>query len=158
VRKDGPLISPYTVNDTTEQLTKLFTRAKLWGVRFEHEPQWRKHWLKEPEEQPRELVGDEGERLEAATRDDYAPFFVAASGLRQKQCVTLKWSDVDWSAKQIKMPGKGGKWETVPITSTIGKSYGRCKATMPSASLPTSPNGRAMVTCGTGVILSPVKA
>jgi hypothetical protein len=30
VRK-GRLISPYTVNDTTEQLKKLFTRAKLWG-------------------------------------------------------------------------------------------------------------------------------
>ena len=36
-----PLISPFTVNDTTEQLKKLFTRAKAWGVRFDHEPQWR---------------------------------------------------------------------------------------------------------------------
>ena len=31
-RRDGSLISPYTVNDTTEQLKKLFTRAKAWGV------------------------------------------------------------------------------------------------------------------------------
>ena len=27
-----PIISPFTVNDTTEQLKKLFTRAKLWGA------------------------------------------------------------------------------------------------------------------------------
>ena len=31
-RRDGSLISPYTVNDTTEQLKKLFTRAKAWGA------------------------------------------------------------------------------------------------------------------------------
>jgi hypothetical protein len=46
-RKDGSLISPFTVNDTTEQLKKLFTRAKTWGVRFDHEPTWKHHWLKE---------------------------------------------------------------------------------------------------------------
>jgi hypothetical protein len=40
--RGGALISPFTVNDTTEQLKKLFTRAKAWGVRFDHEPEWRK--------------------------------------------------------------------------------------------------------------------
>lgn len=30
--KRGELIGPFTVNDTTEQLKKLFTRAKIWGV------------------------------------------------------------------------------------------------------------------------------
>ena len=51
----GSLISAYTVNDTTEQLKKLFTRAKTWGVRFDHEPAWRDHWLNEPQERVREL-------------------------------------------------------------------------------------------------------
>jgi integrase len=122
-RKDGALISPFTVNDTTEQLKKLFTRAKLWGVMFAHEPQWKRHWLTEPQERTRELVGDEGERLQAATREDYAPFFAFArtSGLRLKECVTLRWSDVDWGARQIRKHGKGGKLVTVPITSTIRK-------------------------------------
>src|SRR5262249_7837712 len=80
----GRLISAFTVNDTTEQLKKLFTRAKLWGVVFAREPQWKRHWLAEPQERVRELVGDEAERLDAATRDDYAPFFAfaRASGLR----------------------------------------------------------------------------
>jgi integrase len=107
------------VNDTTEQLKKLFTRAKLWGISFEHEPQWRRHWL--TQERVRELVGDEAERLEAATRDDYAPFFafVAASSWRLKECIALQWSDVDWSARQIRKPGKADKLEMVPITSAI---------------------------------------
>jgi integrase len=121
VRKDGPLIGPFTVNDTTEQLKKLFTQAKVWGVRFEHEPKWREYWLKEPQERVRELVDDEGERLEAATRVDYLPFFrfVLASGLRLKECCFLKWSEVDWQSRQIRKGGKGGRLVTVPITSNI---------------------------------------
>ena len=35
---------------------KLFTRAKLWGVTFAREPQWKRHWLAEPQERVRELV------------------------------------------------------------------------------------------------------
>jgi integrase len=120
VRQDGPLISPFTVNDTTEQLKKLFTRAKLWGVRFDHEPEWRRFWLAEPQERVRELHDDEAERLDNAMREDYAPFFAfaKASGLRLKECL-LRWDEVDWSARQIKKLGKGGKWVTVPITSVI---------------------------------------
>jgi integrase len=118
--KRGRLLSPYAVNDTTEQLKKLFTRAKLWGARFEREPTWRGHWLKEPQERVRELVGDEGERIEAATRDDYLPFFrfAKASGLRLNECL-LRWSEVDWSAGQIRKLGKGGRLVTRPITATI---------------------------------------
>jgi integrase len=118
--RGGALISPFTVNDCTEQLKKLFTRAKLWGVRFEREPQWKRHRLAEPHERVRELIGDEAERLQAAMRDDYAPFFAfaEASGLRLRECL-LRWSEVDWKARQIRKPGKGGKLVTAPITSTI---------------------------------------
>ena len=86
--RGGDLISPYTVNDTTEQMRQLMCRCKLWGVHFDHEPQWRRHKLTEPQERVRELVGDEGDRLEAATRDDYARFFAfaRASGLRLNAC------------------------------------------------------------------------
>jgi integrase len=118
--RTGALISPFTVNDLTEQLKKLFTRAKLWGVRFAHEPRWKQHRLTEPQERVRELRGDEAERLEVATRDDYAPFFafVRASGLRLNECLLL-WSEVDWDASQIRKRGKGGKLVTVRITPTI---------------------------------------
>src|SRR5262249_38459133 len=78
------LISPHTVNHTTKQLRTLFARAKLWGVRFEHEPKWSKHFLAVPPERVRELSDDEADRLEAPPREDHAPFFafVRASVLR----------------------------------------------------------------------------
>src|SRR5262249_26557661 len=95
-------------------------RAKLWGVRFEHEPRWSKLFLPVPPERVRELSDDEAERLEAATRDDYAPFFAFAhaSGLRLKECF-LRWSEVDWSARQIRKTGKGGQPAPVPFTPII---------------------------------------
>jgi integrase len=119
-RRDGRLISAYTVNDVTEQLRKIFVRAKTWGVRFDREPIWREHFLAEPQERIRELVGDEHQRLQAATRDDYTAFFAFAhaSGLRLNECL-LTWSEVDWGARQIRKAGKGGRPVTVPITPTI---------------------------------------
>lgn len=121
---DCPLVSNATVNrSTTEVLKKLFTRAKAaWRVRFDAEPNWRAHMLTEPQERVRELVGDEGNRLEDATRDDYLPFFAfaRASGLRLRECL-LQWADVNWDAGAISRVGKGGKLVTVPITPTIRK-------------------------------------
>jgi integrase len=116
----GTLISPYTVNRTTEQLRKLFTRAKLWGARFQHEPYWRKHMLPVPSERVREVSEHEAEQLDAVMRADYAPFFAfaRASGFRLAECL-LKWSEVDWTARQIRKPGKGGKLVTTHITSEI---------------------------------------
>lgn len=117
----APLIQNATVNrSTTEVLKKLFTRAKAWGVRFDREPNWKAHWLPEPQERVRELVGDEGDRLEAATRSDYGPFFAfaRASGLRLRECL-LRWTEVDWDTRQIRKAGKGGKLVAVPITSAI---------------------------------------
>jgi integrase len=114
------LISPFTVNATTKQVRKLFARAKLWGVRFNHEPRWREHWLKEPQERVRELAEHEAAQLEAAIRDDLAPFFAfaRASGLRLRECL-LRCSEVDWGTRRITKLGKGGKIVTVPITSAI---------------------------------------
>jgi integrase len=119
-RKNGPLISLHTVNLTIKQLRTLFARCKLWGIRFEHEPKWSKHLLPVPDERVRELSDDEADRLDAAMRDDYAPFFAFAhaSGLRLKECF-LRWSEVDFSARQIRKTGKGGRIVTVPITPTI---------------------------------------
>jgi integrase len=124
-RKDAPpdpLVSNATVNRSTlEPLKKLFGRAKRnWGARFEREPNWKDHRLPEPQERVRELRDDEAERLEAARRADYEPFFAFAhaSGLRLRECL-LKWSEVDWGAKQVTKRGKGGKIIACPITPTI---------------------------------------
>jgi integrase len=116
----GSLLAPHTVNHMLETLRSLFSRAKLWGVRFNHEPIWHKLMLPIPSERVRELSDDEAARLEAVARGDYGTFiaFARASGLRLRECL-LKWSEVDWSACQIRKMGKGGKLVTVPITSDI---------------------------------------
>jgi hypothetical protein len=42
--EDCPLVTNATVNRTTTGvLKKLFTRAKVWNVRFDHEPKWKDH-------------------------------------------------------------------------------------------------------------------
>jgi integrase len=94
---------------------------KAWGVRFDQEPIWRDHWLDEPQERVRELHDDEAapwrrqrtvpDRLDAETRD--------ASGMRRRECQSLRWTEVDWTANQITKAGKGGRRVTLPITSEI---------------------------------------
>jgi integrase len=116
-----PLIAPATVNrSTTEVLKKLFTRAKAWGVRFDHEPDWKRHWLKEPQERVRELKQHEAAQIDEATRDDYRPVleFAAATGLRLNECL-LRWSEVDWDARQIVKPGKGDRRVVAHITEQV---------------------------------------
>ena len=116
----GALLSPHTVNHMLETLRSLFSRAKLWGVRFNREPIWHKLMLPVPSERVRELSDDEADRLEAEARGDYRTFiaFARASGLRLRECL-LRWDEVDWSARQIRKLGKGGRLVTVPITSEI---------------------------------------
>ena len=119
-RADG--VRNATVNrSTTGMLRTLFAFAKSEGVRFDHEPKWLRHMLAKPAERKRELHDDEAERIEAAMRADYEPFFafVRATGMRQKECVTLRWSEVNWGTKQIVKLGKRGKRITFPITPTI---------------------------------------
>jgi len=114
------LISPWTVNHTVTTLRKLFTRCKLWGVRFAHEPKWSKHLLPVPDERVRELSDDEADKLDAVMRDDYAPFFEFArvTGWRLNECL-LRVSEVQWETGQIVKLGKGGKRITRRITSDV---------------------------------------
>lgn len=120
--KEMPLISNATVNRSAlEPLKKLFGRAKKsWGVKFENEPKWKDHRLKEPKERVRELHDHEAQRLDARMRDDFAPIFELArvTGFRLQSCF-LKWADVDWSTKRITTKGKGGSTVTCAITPSI---------------------------------------
>src|SRR4029077_7155260 len=105
----GALLSPHMANHILETLRSLFSRAKLWGVRFDHEPVWHKLMLPIPSERVRELSDDEAERIEATARGDYGTFiaFARASGLRLTECLTLRWSEV--GTRQISKLGKGRK-------------------------------------------------
>jgi integrase len=117
-----PLVTNSTVNrSATKVLQRLFRFAKKEGAQFEHEPIWLELLLPEPEERVRELQDDEAVAFDNAMRADYESFFafVRASGLRQKECVTLQWSEVNFGTKQIVRIGKGGRRVVFPITDTI---------------------------------------
>ena len=117
-----PLISNATVNRSSiAVLRRLFFFAKSEGARFDHEPKWKDLFLAEPVERVRELQDDEADALDGAMRDDYGPFFDFAlnSGLRLKECITLRWSEVNFGTKQIVRIGKGGQRVVFPITNSI---------------------------------------
>jgi integrase len=121
-RANAPLISNSTVNRSTiEVLQRLFKFAKAEGATFDHEPKWRELFLSEPVERVRELQDSEADALDDAMRGDYAPFFdfVRTSGLRKRECITLRWSEVNFGTRQIVRLGKGGRRVTFPITDTI---------------------------------------
>lgn len=115
-------VSNATVNrDTTAVLKKIFMRAKkVWKYSFPKEPSWADHVLKEARERVRELHEGEGDALDAAVRDDYAPWleFARLTGLRRHETL-IKWSEVNWFARQIVTVGKGGKTISTPITSEV---------------------------------------
>src|SRR5215471_9411509 len=106
--KNARLISAYTVNDTIEQLKKLFTYVKTTGASFRNEPKWKELWLDEPKNHPRELSPGEEAAL-SDIRADYLPLieFVLTTGKRRTACRTLKWSQVKWDQGDIEMMGKG---------------------------------------------------
>lgn len=116
------LIAPATVNRTTiDLLRKLFTRARRkWGIRFDHEPDWKEHRLKERGEVVRELKADEELRLHEVLPDGYRDFwrFALASGLRLAECF-IRWDQIDWSARTISVIQKGGRPHTIPLTADM---------------------------------------
>ena len=117
-----PLVSNATVNrSATKVLQRLFAFAKSEKAVFENEPDWEDLLLDEPEERVRELKLEEADALDQAMRDDYGPFFdfVRASGMRLKECVTLRWEEVDFCAKQIVLLGKGRRRVVFPITAAV---------------------------------------
>ena len=121
-RKDAPLITPATVNrSTTRVLQRIFAFAKDEGAVFEKEPKWAKLLLDEPDERVRELHDHEADALDANMRDDYAPFFAfaLATGLRQRECVTLRWPEVNFGTQWINRTGKGGRAVRFPISPTV---------------------------------------
>jgi integrase len=121
-RVDAPLISNSTVNRSSSKvLQRLFSFAKGEGAQFDREPKWTKLLLPEPEERVRELHEEEAVAFEDAMRTDYEPFFefVRASGMRQKECITLRWSEVNFATRQIVRLGKGGRRVVFPITESI---------------------------------------
>jgi integrase len=159
-RSSAPLISNATVNRSfTKVLQRIFTFAKAEGAVFEREPKWDDLSLPEPVERIRELQDDEATALNASMRADYEPFFAfaRASGMRLKECVALRWSEVNFGTRQIIKTGKGGRRITFPITDTIRELLFPLQAIMRSSSSPMSAPAatNAPGACSASVIHSP---
>jgi integrase len=121
-REALPLVSNATVNRSASKvLQRLFKFAKAEGALFESEPKWEDLFLPEPVERVRELQDSEASAIDEAMRDDYGPFFdyARASGMRLKECVTLRWTEVNFGTRQIVRTGKGGRRVVFPITPAV---------------------------------------
>jgi integrase len=121
-REALPLVSNATVNRSASKvLQRLFKFAKAEGATFENEPKWQDLFLPEPVERVRELQDGEASAIDEAMREDYGPFFdyARASGMRLKECVTLRWSEVNFGTRQIVRTGKGGRRVVFPITPAV---------------------------------------
>lgn len=124
-RKDkaaAPLVSNATVNrSATKVLQRIFNFATSEGTIFDREPKWGELLLDEPVERVRELQDEEADALDDAMRDDLVQFFAfaRATGMRLRECVLLRWSEVNFGSKQIVKLGKGNRRVVFPITDAI---------------------------------------
>ncbi|QRY69287.1 site-specific integrase [Ensifer sp. PDNC004] len=127
-------VSNATINrKTLEPLKAIFRRAKLvWGCSLPHEPHWREHLLKEPNERLRELHQDEQLALDWAMRDDYYRWFLFLhlSGRRLNETL-IRWSDVNLQSGEIMTKGKGDFPVWTPIFPSIRKILESCRGHHP---------------------------
>lgn len=124
VGRRGQPVTNATLNRTVQEPIQRILRH---ANRVHRQPladiNWKVLRRKEPSERISELRGDDEAKLMAAVREDYRPLvrFCMTSGLRLHEAVGLRWRDVDFGARQIKVLGKGKKEATVPLPPAIAE-------------------------------------
>lgn len=122
-RRRGEGVSNATVNRTVTELLRLILRraGRQWEQKDLPHIEWKEMLLAEPRERVRELRDHEEETLDGSMRADYLPAikFAIASGMRKRELVNLRWSDVDLTAKTVTVLGKGEKARTIPLTRSM---------------------------------------
>jgi integrase len=121
-RRRGEGVAQSTVNRScTEPLRRILKRAEeVW-----EEPvgkiKWSLHLLTEPMERVRELSAEEEAKIFESLRPDYHPIvrFALLSGVRQSGCVKLRWTDIDWGNRTIRIRGKGERDYTIPLSKDL---------------------------------------
>lgn len=130
-------VSATTVNRTmTEQLRKVWLRARdVWKVPV-GEVIWSQHLLDEPQERVREASIDEEARIMAKLGRGYddAVAFAFLSGCRRMEIIGLKKTDVDFFTRQFTVRGKGGRSRIIPMSDQIYDILWRQRGT-PTASV-----------------------
>lgn len=117
------LVSSSQVNRSfTDVLRRVMIRARRkWKVALPDEPDWSTNRLEEPRPRSRGLTYEAEDAIAAVEREGYAEArqFAQISGLRRREVVTLTWQQVDWTAGEIRVVGKGDEPHVLPITSAI---------------------------------------
>ncbi|KQO76356.1 tyrosine-type recombinase/integrase [Methylobacterium sp. Leaf88] len=119
-RPDKGLVSPlYAQRAVVDRLQSLCTWAKeRWEVRLPREPKWSKHYV-EIDPRTRCMSYAEEETI-LAVAGDLAPLleFTLLSGVRRADAL-IRWSQVDWDSRVIRMRVKNKKQHEVRITQGI---------------------------------------
>lgn len=125
-------VSAATVNRTmTEQLRKVWHRAKdVWRVPV-GDVAWAQHMLPEPQERVREASAGEERKIMARLGRGYdeAVAFAFLSGCRRMEIVGLRKTDVDFFSRQFTVTGKGGKERLIPMSDELYDLLWRLKDT-----------------------------
>lgn len=118
-------VSDASVNRELTILRAVMRQAALrWGAAVTT-IDWKRQWLLEPAPRDRVLSTEEEERLFAALRLDFHPLikFALATGMRFDNIRRLRWSQIDWDARVIRLRVKsrrpGGDTHAVPLTAAI---------------------------------------
>lgn len=123
-RQDG--VANRTINaEVPELLSRVYKRAKLWGVNLGEPVEWSALKLSVPKHRTRAASRLERVKLMRALRLDYRPIvrFALASGLR-RSALLLRKSQVDFDAGVIEYAKKSrhtGDKGWIPITGEIEK-------------------------------------
>lgn len=111
-RADAPLVSAATVNrSTVDALARVFGHARqAWRRRFEHEPTWKTHRLRERGPVINPIRAEDEDRVLAALPEGYREYwaFALATGLRLAEC-RLTWAQVDMAGCTAEVIQKGGR-------------------------------------------------
>jgi integrase len=110
-----------TVNREIENCRAVWRRAEASRFEIGEMPEWKRLFLRVNEKPPRELSIKEEPKLFAELRVDLVDVcdFALKSGWRQGEVIGLRWSDVDFDARQAQTRIKGGDVVRRPLTPTL---------------------------------------
>jgi len=113
--------APQTVNLHLACLRKLLQCAVVWGM-LQTNPMCRVAKLKDRREKWSFLTFEEADRFMAAVPKHWTPLFLCAlrTGMRQGEILGLRWQDVDFSRRMLRVENSLYKDKLLPT-----KSYGR---------------------------------